>query len=291
MVAIGVDDNGTSAGRADDTIIVHDPYGNWNGSWDTSDGRARRISYHDFFIAGRYGLPWYRGMIYVNSPSQKAVYVSDNGTPNYTGGWAYAALNKSAWQERYRDSASLLGDYVYVGSTTQSLVGNQWFIWPTVIRTAGWYDITAAAVGSNTSGKVTYSVQKCLTSPCEWRKASRVVDQYRLTTQRIEARVARAYLTTDDVVVACVPVSTAVDVIRFVPVAAPKCTNRCANYGYATTQCQNGWYCAENGCLGWQGSDSCTCRYTCAAYSYKYDQCSGGWRCRVDGCLQYEGTC
>lgn len=284
MLAIGVDDAGTAT-HSDDTIITHDPYGNWNSAWDTSNGISRRIAHRDFFTAGRYGARWFRGLIITTPPSNANTTVADNGSP-----YVWSSLNTPQWREYYgsRGSPTVYGDWVFPTGTTSA-----WYAWPAVVPAAGWYDITAVVQGDATSGNVTYSVQRWNGSAYEWRNVARTVNQYRASPGWVRVRIGRANLAVGDQVFAYVPPNTNVDAVRFESAPAPTCPHRCADYRYHTSQCLGSspsWTCFEDGCIGTTGATCGACQHTCAAYGYAEGQCWQGWKCN-NGCLANYNGC
>jgi hypothetical protein len=75
------------------------------------------------------------------------------------------------------------------------------------------------------------------------------------------------------------------------------CTYTCAEYGYASGECYEGWACnGATGCLKQQtctgtgtgtGSQAASCVYKCSDYGYAPGQCVNGWVCLSSG--EYAG--
>lgn len=292
MVALGVDDKGTSS-LLDDVLYFHDPFGRWNSSWDNSDGVARSISYSEFFngTGSHSGSAWFRGAITVDRPSNPDMLVSDNSTPGLMSSWAYQGLNQGNWWRYYGTYGNERHDYAYPYSSNQSLA-DQWFFWPSVIDQAGWYDVTATTMADNVSGTVSYRSMRCNASSCNPIPGRRSVSQRRSTPSRLDSRIGRIYLEPGDQMAALVPLNSNVDAIRFEQASAPVCQHRCADYDWETSACGDGWRCHENGCIGWQNDTCNSCKYQCSQFGMQQGECGyGGWRCAETGCLVYEGGC
>lgn len=161
LVIRGYDDKGT-ASHTDDVIYVNDPYDKW-GSWDTG-GQNKQITYHDFFVSGKYGAAWFRDAISLspqdtNAQRQYTVIV-DTGHNSTSGNSAnhlfqvddindtVGNTTTKTWWMRYGAD----GDYYYPKEANHAAR------WTPKLMATGKYDVAVKFLATPNSGNVTYRV-------------------------------------------------------------------------------------------------------------------------------------